>query len=126
MPAEDELLERIINTEDWSTLNLPKTTEFVYNERGQRLHVRTSWPASGSPQALVVLLHGYAAHINRPSYGYMQDRFNQRDIAVVGIDFHGHGHSEGMRALVGNYDFLVDDVLCVVDAVYSTETESSE
>ena len=76
-----------------------------------RVHVRR-WPAD-APARLVVLVHGYGEHIGR--YEHVAEALNGRGSDVVGPDHVGHGRSEGDRALVEDFEAIVDDVRTVVN-----------
>jgi alpha-beta hydrolase superfamily lysophospholipase len=76
-----------------------------------RVRVRR-WPAA-DPARLVVLVHGYGEHIGR--YEHVAEALAARGSAVVGPDHVGHGRSEGERALVADFEPIVDDVRAVVE-----------
>jgi alpha-beta hydrolase superfamily lysophospholipase len=75
-----------------------------------RVQVRR-WPAD-DPARLVVLVHGYGEHIGR--YEHVARALVARGSAVVGPDHVGHGRSGGERALVEDFEPIVDDVRAVV------------
>jgi alpha-beta hydrolase superfamily lysophospholipase len=75
-----------------------------------RVRVRR-WEAD-DPQQLVVLVHGYGEHIGR--YEHVASALCLRGSTVVGPDHIGHGRSEGERALVEDFEPVVDDVRGVV------------
>lgn len=106
-------------------LNSSRTSEFVMNNRGQRLHIRSHWPAT-TPKAFVIYCHAYILHSNRPTDQYMERVFAEQGFGTVCIDFHGHGYSEGRKGLFSNPHDLYDDVLCVLLALYSSNNESAE
>ena len=132
--------------------NILKSPEYVTNSRGQILHVR-SWldiqDDKSKPSALVFFLHGYkiiipiitctvyskcfeifihryASHISRPVHEKIARDLNTHNIGYITLDFHGHGHSDGLRALVTSYVDLVDDIVSLLLAVYSTSTVNPE
>jgi alpha-beta hydrolase superfamily lysophospholipase len=76
-----------------------------------RVRVRR-WDAE-DPVRLVVLVHGYGEHIGR--YEHVAEALVARGSAVVGPDHAGHGRSEGERALVEDFEPIVDDVRAVVE-----------
>ena len=86
----------------------------------------THWPVDGKPKAIIVYLHGYAAHSNRPGQTYMSSQFTEKGFGYVCFDFHGHGYSEGLRALVSSLDNLLDDCLSLLSALYSDEGYADE
>jgi alpha-beta hydrolase superfamily lysophospholipase len=75
-----------------------------------RVQVRR-WPAD-DPARLVVLVHGYGEHIGR--YEHVAGALVARGSAVVGPDHVGHGRSTGERALVEDFEQIVDDLRAVV------------
>jgi alpha-beta hydrolase superfamily lysophospholipase len=75
-----------------------------------RVRVR-SWPAD-DPRRLVVLVHGYGEHIGR--YEHVAQALVARGSTVVGPDHVGHGRSAGERALVDDFERVVDDLRAVV------------
>src|SRR5689334_17731683 len=75
-----------------------------------RVHVRR-WPAR-DPERLVVLVHGYGEHIGR--YAHVAEALVARGSDVAGPDHVGHGRSGGDRAVVENFETVVDDLRRVV------------
>jgi alpha-beta hydrolase superfamily lysophospholipase len=76
-----------------------------------RVQVRR-WNAD-DPTRLVVLVHGYGEHIGR--YEHVGGALAARGSLVVGPDHVGHGRSGGERALVEDFEPIVDDVRAVVE-----------
>ncbi|MEU6176537.1 alpha/beta hydrolase [Streptomyces coeruleorubidus] len=70
------------------------------------------WPHP-SPRYTAVFVHGYADHAGR--YGHLASALTQHGAAVYAPDHMGSGRSDGPRALVENYEELVDDVSTVVE-----------
>jgi pimeloyl-ACP methyl ester carboxylesterase len=111
-----------------SLINLPRSDEFVVNSRGQKLHVRSSWPAPQLPvRGIFVYCHGYGGHCSRPWVPFLCRQLNEKGFAFVGLDWHGFGYSEGVmgaegvvKALVGTVDDFVDDVMSLLSALYAT------
>jgi alpha-beta hydrolase superfamily lysophospholipase len=77
-----------------------------------RVQVRR-WRADHPPR-LIVLVHGYGEHIGR--YEHVGQALCARGSDVVGPDHLGHGESPGERALVEDFEPLVDDLRAVVQA----------
>ena len=69
------------------------------------------WPAEGAAR-LVVLVHGYAEHMGR--YEHVAQALAARGSDVVGPDHVGHGLSPGERAVVEDFESVVDDLRGVV------------
>jgi alpha-beta hydrolase superfamily lysophospholipase len=77
-----------------------------------RVEVRR-WPADEATR-LAVLVHGYAEHIGR--YEHVAQALVTRGSVVVGPDHIGHGRSAGERAVVEDFESVVDDLHGVVEA----------
>jgi alpha-beta hydrolase superfamily lysophospholipase len=75
------------------------------------LHVR-SWTHE-QPSHLVVIAHGYGEHIGR--YDHVAAALGEHGAAVYGPDHLGHGRSDGERALITDFDPVVDDLHLLVE-----------
>ncbi|XP_002977997.2 caffeoylshikimate esterase isoform X1 [Selaginella moellendorffii] len=87
------------------------TEEFIYNSRGTRLFTCRWIPLRQDVKGLVFLCHGYGMECSRFMKGTGQ-RLSRAGYAVFGIDYEGHGRSEGRRCYIRSFDYLVDD--CIV------------
>jgi len=65
-----------------------------------------------STRHVVVIAHGYGEHIGR--YEHVADRLFRNGATVWGPDHLGHGRSDGERALVRDFEHVVDDLHHVV------------
>jgi alpha-beta hydrolase superfamily lysophospholipase len=74
--------------------------------------VRT-WAPEGPARAVAVIVHGYAEHGGR--YAHVAEAFAARGIATSAPDHCGHGRSHGERALIADFEEVVDDLAAVVD-----------
>lgn len=74
----------------------------------QVIHV---W-APADPRMVVVLAHGYGEHARR--YDHVAERYVEEGAAVYAPDHHGHGLSEGERALV-DIESMATDFEAVVE-----------
>lgn len=72
---------------------------------GAALHV-THWLPEGSPQAVVLLAHGYAEHAGR--YAYVAKRLTDAGYAVYAVDHWGHGRSDGEGGFVPRFSVFLD------------------
>lgn len=97
--------------------NLQQSPEFIYNARGEKLHVRSFWPES-KPRAVVIFLHGYSAHISRPHHIPIAQQLNSNGYAYICLDFHGHGYSEGLKAYLHEFTHFEDDVISLLFHLY--------
>src|SRR3954471_1839880 len=60
------------------------------------------------PERVVVLVHGYGEHMGR--YQHVAAALVERGAAVYGPDHLGHGESAGDRALVADFERVIDDL----------------
>jgi len=83
---------------------------FWMNDRGMALLTSTMVPKNNAPiRAVVCLCHGYMDNISFLKVIHYQ-RFAKRGIAVVMIDYEGHGRSDGPNCLIPCWDTLLGDV----------------
>jgi alpha-beta hydrolase superfamily lysophospholipase len=77
----------------------------------------TSWRPTGTPRAVMVLIHGFNAHS-----GYMAwpgEQFAARGLAVYALDLRGRGESEGERFYVEKFSDYLTDVNTLVSQARS-------
>ena len=92
---------------------------FLINTRGRKLYYRVLTPDDGDARCLMVLLHGYAAHFNRPTYMVFLRDLLAKGIAVATLDLEGHGYSEGVRCFIEDGALMVDDAEQFVELIAS-------
>lgn len=81
--------------------------EYRKNSRGTKLFT-CRWLPVSSPKGLVFLCHGYGMECSI----FMREcgeRLACARYAVFGIDYEGHGHSEGVRCYIRKFDDIVND-----------------
>jgi alpha-beta hydrolase superfamily lysophospholipase len=66
------------------------------------------WPPHGDTRSIAVLVHGYAEHSGR--YAHVAEALAAIGCAVYAEDHMGHGRSEGERALITDFEHVVDDL----------------
>ncbi|MEM1335647.1 MAG: alpha/beta fold hydrolase, partial [Actinomycetota bacterium] len=71
------------------------------------IHYET-WGPDGDPDVIVVIVHGYAEYAAR--YAHVAARLVADGATVYAEDHVGHGHSDGERALITDFDHVVDDL----------------
>ena len=81
---------------------------------GRRIFVQ-SWLPDGNPRDQVVIAHGYAEHSGR--YDAVARFLTARGFAVHALDHHGHGKSEGARAVIERFAQADADIDTLVDKV---------
>ncbi|MDB4731939.1 lysophospholipase [Planctomicrobium sp.] len=92
-------------------------TEFseLKTSDGLRLHVVEHAPAESIGS--VLLVHGLGEHSGR--YQHVIEVLNSAGLNVVQFDHRGHGHSEGPRGHLADYDDFLDDVSLVLQQMTS-------
>ncbi|KAM0871515.1 hypothetical protein ACQ4PT_039323 [Festuca glaucescens] len=87
--------------------------ELIPTARGETLFTQCWWPHGSSssaikPRAIVVVMHGLNEHSGR--YDYLARRLNDMDVKVYGMDWTGHGGSDGLHGYVQSLDHAVQDM----------------
>ncbi|KAM0875096.1 hypothetical protein ACQ4PT_037019 [Festuca glaucescens] len=82
--------------------------EFVKNARGMKLFTCRWLPKARPIKALVFICHGYAVECSVTMRG-TGVRLAQAGYAVHGMDYEGHGKSDGLRGYVPSFDVLLGD-----------------
>jgi len=90
--------------------------EFQVSGHAGKLHARL-WQPSPTPRALVLILHGYAEHGGR--YTHVAEALVANNLAALALDHVGHGLSEGERALITDFDLVVDDLHAAVSDAFN-------
>eukprot|EP00596_Hydrurales_sp_CCMP1899_P002739 CAMPEP_0119043084 /NCGR_PEP_ID=MMETSP1177-20130426/17217_1 /TAXON_ID=2985 /ORGANISM="Ochromonas sp, Strain CCMP1899" /LENGTH=278 /DNA_ID=CAMNT_0007010387 /DNA_START=167 /DNA_END=1000 /DNA_ORIENTATION=- len=128
LTPEDAINNLCSMTQDVTKINLEKCMEpeYVINSRGESLYVHSYWPEEHTLDAVIVSLHGMGSHSSRPSQKYVSEKFTENGLAYVCIDFAGHGHSEGIKGLVGGVENLLDDVLSLLKSLYFASSSPEE
>lgn len=88
------------------------TEDWLAGSEG-RIHLRCWTPPDRAPvRRIVVLVHGYAEHGGR--YAHVGELLAGLGSAVYAPDHIGHGRSEGERALLVDFEHVVDDLETLV------------
>uniref|UniRef100_A0A1D1ZAR8 Monoglyceride lipase n=1 Tax=Anthurium amnicola TaxID=1678845 RepID=A0A1D1ZAR8_9ARAE len=75
--------------------------------RGDTLFTRSWGPVTAPPKGLVVFLHGLNEHSGR--YNFFAKKLNDLGFKVYGMDWIGHGGSDGLHGYVHSLDYAVND-----------------
>ena len=67
-----------------------------------------AWGPETPPHRIVVIVHGYAEHSGR--YTHVAEILTAAGSAVYAEDHLGHGRSDGERALITDFEHIVDDL----------------
>ncbi|XP_071691224.1 uncharacterized protein [Rutidosis leptorrhynchoides] len=88
--------------------------------RGDTMFTQSWTPISVTTRALVVLLHGLNEHSGR--YDEFAKQLNAHGYKVYGMDWVGHGGSDGLHAYVHSLDDAVADVKAFIQHVMAENT----
>ncbi|CAI7750853.1 unnamed protein product [Closterium sp. NIES-53] len=112
LEASEEELDRILfgttAAAYYEQNKVHHSSEYITNSRNIRLYTQSWLPAGRKALALLFFCHGYGS-----SCSWMMQltaaRFASEGFAVFGIDFEGHGKSDGLRCSFRSVEHLVDD-----------------
>jgi alpha-beta hydrolase superfamily lysophospholipase len=68
------------------------------------------------PKAVILIIPGFGDHCER--YKHVTSFFNEHNMAVVGIDLRGQGHSNGERGYLPSIKAYFDDVTSGIEKVH--------
>ncbi|KAL5721978.1 acylglycerol lipase [Ranunculus cassubicifolius] len=83
--------------------------------RGDKLFIQSWTPVSNKIKGLVIILHGLNEHSGR--YNDFAKQLNANGYKVYGMDWSGHGGSDGLHAYVPSLDAAVIDMKAFVEKV---------
>lgn len=86
---------------------------------GLKIFTRSWRPATGTPRAVVVIVHGFNSHSGR--YMWVAEQFVANGLAVYALDLRGRGRSDGERFYVEKFADYVDDVATLVTTAKSEQ-----
>ena len=66
------------------------------------------WDPPAEPRRIVQIVHGYAEHGGR--YGHVAAALTAEGAVVYADDHIGHGHSDGERAVITDFDHAIEDL----------------
>ena len=77
-----------------------------------------------NPIAIIINVHGISSHFQKfyksqDNLEFKDNFFNNESYKSYGLEFHGHGKSDGIRCSIDKFDNLVDDLYCLVKYVYN-------
>jgi alpha-beta hydrolase superfamily lysophospholipase len=88
------------------------TREATFEGREGAVFYR-AWEPATPPHRIVIIVHGYAEHSAR--YTHVAEVLTAAGSAVYAEDHLGHGHSAGERALIADFEHVVDDLGTLAD-----------
>jgi len=75
-----------------------------------------AWVPPAGYRANIILVHSLGEHSGR--YEHIARHFLARDYAVYGIDFRGHGRSQGRRGHVNHFQDYLQDLTALVKHIH--------
>lgn len=84
----------------------PLTSTFGVND-GQKVFYR-NWKTTGSPKAVVVIVHGFNSHSGY--YQWVAEQLATNNYEIFAIDLRGRGNSDGERFYIQDYQELISDI----------------
>ena len=97
-----------------------ETSSFT-NKLGQKIFTRY-WPIEAAAKAVVIIVHGLGEHSGR--YTHVAEALNEAGYICYALDHRGHGHSEGARFQVSNYDNFIDDLKLFYDSIKEKHSDN--
>ncbi|RID67300.1 hypothetical protein BRARA_D02387 [Brassica rapa] len=82
---------------------------FIRSSRGLKLFTCKWLPTDQEPRAIVFFCHGYGMECSITMNSTAR-RLVKAGFGVYGMDYEGHGKSDGLSGYIPNFDHLVDDV----------------
>lgn len=94
-----------------------KIIEFNILKKNIKLNVLTH--KIDNPDYIVIHLHGFHSSFQKniklpDSFKSRLELLSKNNILSYGLEFSGHGKSEGRKAYINNFDDLLDDVDCLI------------
>ena len=99
-----------------------KLKEFkLENSYGHKINILEGCDLE-NPDAIILFLHGIGAHHqlileNEDSFQYKNIKFSSSNIKIFGLEFSGHGKSEGVRCSINSYDDLIREIELIVNYI---------
>ena len=91
------------------------------NTRGQSIYYQ-GWLPDGKLKATLLIVHGLHEHCGR--YQHLAEYFTDKGYAVYGLDFPGHGKSDGPRSFVVNFNDFIEPVETCLEMIQSEHPDS--
>ncbi|KAF5734594.1 monoglyceride lipase-like [Tripterygium wilfordii] len=105
-------IRRVMQDDDCNSI---RDFSLFVSSRGDTIFTQSWTPVSVKIRGLVVLLHGLNEHSGR--YSDFAKALNANGFKVYGMDWIGHGGSDGLHAYVHSLDYAVSDMKSFLEKV---------
>ncbi|KAF7822123.1 Monoglyceride lipase [Senna tora] len=105
-------IRRVTEDSDRSSL---REYSLMDTKRGDTIFTQSWTPVSAKIRGLVLLLHGLNEHSSR--YNDFAKQLNANGFKVYGMDWVGHGGSDGLHAYVHSLDEAVSDMKVLLEKI---------
>ncbi|KAL9372309.1 hypothetical protein Peur_034553 [Populus x canadensis] len=105
-------IKRVLQDDDTNTV---REFSLFVTARSDILFTQSWTPVSAKIRGLVVLMHGLNEHSGR--YNDFAKELNANGFKVYGMDWIGHGGSDGLHGYVHSLDYAVDDLKSFLDKI---------
>lgn len=89
--------------------------EGTFSSRDNQAIFYQGWLPEGQLQGALLVIHGLHEHSGR--YQHLGKYFADKGYAVYGLDFLGHGKSDGVRSFINSFDDFTLNLLAFVEMV---------
>ncbi|XP_029124927.1 uncharacterized protein LOC109787743 [Cajanus cajan] len=100
-------IRRVVEDDDQRCV---REYQLLGTKRGDTIFTQCWTPVSHNIRGLVLLMHGLNEHSGR--YSDFAKQLNANGYKVYGMDWIGHGGSDGLHAYVHSLDDAVSDMVC--------------
>ncbi|KAH1075570.1 hypothetical protein J1N35_027898 [Gossypium stocksii] len=106
-------IRRVVQDDDGISM---REFSLVSSARGDTLFIQIWTPISVKIRGVVFLMHGLNEHSDR--YNDFAKRLNTNGFKVYGMDWIGHGGSDGLHGYVHSLDYAVNDMKIFLERVF--------
>ncbi|XP_061956015.1 uncharacterized protein LOC133677894 isoform X3 [Populus nigra] len=107
-------IKRVLQDDDTNTV---REFSLFVTARSDILFTQSWTPVSAKIRGLVVLMHGLNEHRFVGRYNDFAKELNANGFKVYGMDWIGHGGSDGLHGYVHSLDYAVDDLKSFLDKI---------
>lgn len=102
--------DQMRNSDYYASKGISHREDVCVNSRGMNLLTATWMPGGEAPRAIILLLHGYGFDCTT-YFADTAERLAAEGYGVFGIDYEGHGRSDGLAVFIPDFETIVDDCM---------------